>query len=74
MVAAAARRKLRTEGGVYRRDYVRTFAQHVVVGEKPATIMGTPAHLLAALSSVESAAFGVPSFVQEWRAREDSNP
>ena len=72
--AVAARRKLRTDNEAYGRDYVRAFAQHVVVGERSATIMGSPAHLLDALSSVESAAFGVPSFVQEWRARRDSNP
>lgn len=55
------------------RDYVRAFAQHVVVGEKSATIMRTPVNQLAALSSVESAAFGVRRFVPEWRARQDSN-
>ena len=75
-LAAAARGSLRMEGGGYRRDHLRAFAQRVEVADTEVRIMGSKSELLQTLvaaSSVESAAIGVRSSVLKWRAGEDSN-
>jgi hypothetical protein len=51
--ATTARRRLRQEGGGYRRDHLRAFAQRVEVGEGHACI-GSKGELLRALTSVSS--------------------
>lgn len=69
-----AREGLRLEGGGYRRDHLRSFAQRVQVADKEVRIMGSKSELLRALvaaSSVESAAFGVRSSVLKWRASQN---
>ncbi|MCJ8507939.1 recombinase family protein [Rhizobium lemnae] len=74
-LSAAARGSLRIEGGGYRRDYLRAFAQRVEVADDEIRIMGTKSELLQTLvaaSSVESAAIGVRSSVLKWRTRRDS--
>ncbi|WP_183428989.1 recombinase family protein [Mesorhizobium sp. RMAD-H1] len=74
--SSAARNGLRLEGGGYRRDHLRAFAQRVEVADNEVRIMGSKSELLRTLvaaSSVESAAFGVRSSVLKWRARKDSN-
>jgi len=75
--ALAARRKLRTEDGTYRRDHLRALAQRVeVVDPSETRIMGSTTELLRTLvaaASAESAAAGVRSFIPKWRARRDSN-
>jgi len=71
-----ARERLHLEGGGYRRDHLRAFAQRVEVADHEVRIMGSKSKLLRALvaaSSVESAAFGVRSSVLKWRTRQDSN-
>ena len=75
--AAAAREKMRLEGGGYRRDHLRALAQRVEVDEREVRIMGSKNELLrtlAAANSAESAANGVPSFIPKWRRDRDSNP
>ena len=75
--AAAAREKMRLEGGGYRRDHLRALAQRVEVDEREVRIMGSKNELLrtlAAANSAESAANGVPSFIPKWRRERDSNP
>ena len=75
--AAAAREKMRLEGGGYRRDHLRALAQRVEVDEREVRIMGSKNELLrtlAAANSAESAANGVPSFIPKWRRGRDSNP
>jgi hypothetical protein len=65
-----------TEGGGYRRDYLRALAQRVEVDAQELRIMGSKSELLRALvaaSSAKTAGFGVPSSVPKWRARSDSN-
>ena len=75
-LSEAARGSLRIEGGGYRRDHLRAFAQRVEVADKEVRIMGSKSELLQTLvaaSSVESAAIGVRSSVLKWRTQEDSN-
>nr|WP_256387126.1 MULTISPECIES: recombinase family protein [unclassified Azospirillum] len=72
----AARSSLRMEGGGYRRDHLRAFAQRIEVADDEVRIMGSKSDLLQSLvaaSSGESAAIGVRSSVLKWRARKDSN-
>ena len=74
--ARTARKRMRIEGGGYRRDYLRALAQRVEVDAKELRIMGSKSELLRALvaaSSAKTAGFGVPSSVPKWRARRDSN-
>ncbi|NSZ58401.1 recombinase family protein [Agrobacterium tumefaciens] len=71
-----ARSSLRIEGGGYRRDHLRAFAQRVEVADDEVRIMGTKLDLLQSLvatSSGETAAFAVRSSVLKWRTRQDSN-
>ncbi len=75
--ATTARRRLRQEGGGYRRDHLRAFAQRVEVGEGHVRIMGSKGELLRALTSVssgKSAGIGMPTLGLKWRRRRDSNP
>ena len=74
--SSAARAGLRLEGGGYRRDHLRAFAQRVEVADTEVRITGSKSELLRTLvaaSSVKSAAFGVRSSVLKWRTRRDSN-
>ena len=71
-----ARKRMRIEGGGYRRDHLRALAQRIEVDAKEVRIMGSKSELLRTLvaaSSAKTAGFGVPSFVPKWRARRDSN-
>ena len=72
----AARGSLKMEGGGYRRDHLRAFAQRVEVADDEVRIMGSKSELLQTLvaaSCAESAATDVRSSVLKWRARHDSN-
>ena len=74
--ARTARKRMRTESGGYRRDYLRALAQRVEVDAQELRIMGSKSELLRTLvaaSSAKTAGFGVPSSVPKWRARRDSN-
>ena len=74
--SSAARAGLRLEGGGYRRDHLRAFAQRVEVADTEVRITGSKSELLRTLvaaSSVKSAAFGVRSSVLKWRTQQDSN-
>jgi len=74
--ARQARKRMRTEGGGYRRDHLRALAQRVEVDTKEVRILGSKSVLLRTLvaaSSAKTAGFGVTSFVPKWRARRDSN-
>ena len=66
-----ARKRMRTDGGGYRRDHLRALAQRVEVDQKELRIMGSKSVLLRTLVAAESAktaGFGVPSSVPKWRA------
>ena len=74
--ASQARKRMRIEGGGYRRDHLRALAQRIEVDAKEVRIMGSKSELLrtfVAASSAKTAGFGVPSFVPKWRTRHDSN-
>jgi site-specific DNA recombinase len=75
--AATARKRMRIEGGGYRRDHLRALAQRVEVADREVRIMGSKSDLLrtlAAISGVKSATGGVRSSVLDWRREWDSNP
>ena len=75
-LSQAARRNLRIEGGGYRRDHLRAFAQRVEVADDEVRIMGTKSDLLQTLVAAwsgETAASAVRSSVLKWRTRQDSN-
>jgi len=68
--AATARKRMRIEGGGYRRDHLRALAQRVEVADHEVRIMGSKSDLLktlAAISGVKSATGGVRSSVLDWR-------
>jgi hypothetical protein len=70
--ARTARKRMRTDGGGYRRDHLRALAQRVEVDQKELRIMGSKSVLLRTLvaaSGVKTTGFGVPSSVPKWRAR-----
>lgn len=74
--ARTARKRMRADGGGYRRDHLHALAQRIEVDQKELRIMGSKSALLRTLVAVESvktAGFGVPSSVPDWRARRDSN-
>jgi site-specific DNA recombinase len=74
--ARTARKRMRIDGGGYRREHLRALAQRVEVDQKEPRIMGSKSVLLRTLvaaSSAKTAGFGVPSSVPKWRARRDSN-
>ncbi|MEH3091341.1 MAG: recombinase family protein [Agrobacterium cavarae] len=75
-LSETARRSLRIEGGGYRRDHLRAFAQRVELADDEVRIMGRKSDLLQTLvaaSSGETAGFAVRSSVLKWRTRQDSN-
>ncbi len=75
-LSQAARSSLRIEGGGYRRDHLRAFAQRVEVADDEVRIMGRKSDLLQSLvaaSSGKTAALPVRSSVLKWRTRQDSN-
>ena len=68
--AATARKRMRIEGGGYRRDHLRALAQRVEVADHEVRIMGSKSDLLktlAAISGAKSATGGVRSSVLDWR-------
>jgi site-specific DNA recombinase len=68
--ARQARKRLRTDSGGYRRDYLRALAQRVEVDAQELRIIGSRSELLRTLvaaSSAKTAGFGVPSSVPKWR-------
>ena len=70
-LATQARKRMRTDGGGYRRDHLRALAQRVEVDAKEVRIMRAKSVLLCTLvaaSSAKTAGFGVPSSVPKWRA------
>ena len=68
--ARTARKRMRIDGGGYRRNHLRALAQRVEVDQKELRIMGSKSALLRTLvaaSSAKTAGFGVPSSVPKWR-------
>jgi site-specific DNA recombinase len=64
--ARTARKRMRIDGGGYRRDHLRALAQRVEVDQKELRIMRSKSALLRTLvapSGARTAGFGVPSSV-----------
>src|SRR5262245_66477080 len=75
--AATARKRMRIDGGGYRRDHLRAFAQRVEVADREVFIKGSKGELLRTLVAIgggKSADSVVPSSVLKWRKGWDSNP
>src|SRR5258708_5227485 len=75
--ARQARKRMRTEAGGYRRDYLRALAQRVEVDAQELRIMGSKSVLLRTLvaaSGAKTAGFGVPSSVPKWRRKRFEPP
>ena len=75
--AATARKRMRIEGGGYRRDHLRALAQRVEVADREVRIMGSKSDLLrtrAAISGAKSATGGFRSSVLNWRKGCPVNP
>ena len=73
--ASTARKRMRIEGGGYRRDHLRALAQRVEVADHEVRIMGSKSDLLrtlAAISGVKSATGGVRSSVLNWRTSQST--
>jgi site-specific DNA recombinase len=68
--AVTARKRMRIEGGGYRRDHLRALAQRVEVADREVRIMVSKSDLLrtlAAISGVKSDTDGIRSSVLDWR-------
>jgi site-specific DNA recombinase len=66
--ARMARRRIRLEGGGYRRDHLRALAQRIEVDAKEVRIMGSKSELLRTLvaaSSAKTAGFWRAQFCTE---------
>ena len=71
--ANVARARLRDENASLRKGYMRHLVSRVEVGEREIRISGPHASLADGVLDSGSGAAGVPSFVQGWWARQDSN-
>jgi hypothetical protein len=75
--AREARKRLRSDSGGYRRDYLRALTQRIEVDAHELRIMGVKSELLctlAAAAGAKTAGFGVPSSVPKWGDLRGSNP
>ncbi len=71
--AETARRRIRLEGGGYRRDHLRALAQRVEVADGEVRIMGSKSRLLQVLTA-KNGVNSVPTQGLKWRTGWDSNP
>ena len=71
--AETARRRIRLEGGGYRRDHLRALAQRVEVADGEVRIMGSKSRLLQVLTG-KNGVNSVPTQGLKWRRGWDSNP
>jgi site-specific DNA recombinase len=77
--ANTARKRMRADGGGYRRDHIRLLAQRVEVTDREIRIKGSKSNLLRTLSAISSSRvksdiLGVPSFVPKWWRACVTNP
>jgi site-specific DNA recombinase len=68
--ASIARRRIRLDGGGYRRDHLRALAQRVDVDKGEIRITGSKSNLLRVLATngVGTTVGGVPTVVPNWRS------
>jgi len=71
----AVRKELLSPDGPVAKNYLRVLVSEIRVYPRKATITGSPAALVEAASKWKPGTKGmVPSFISEWRARQESNP
>lgn len=70
----ALRAKLRDRSSTFAKDYLRTVVSEIRVTGQTATIAGSYAQLMSAVAQKKKESDQVPSFMRDWRARQDSNP
>jgi site-specific DNA recombinase len=68
------RAKLRDPNLTFAKDYLGALLDEVRIVGNTATITGSNAALLLAVAGKKKGTDEVPSFMREWRARQDSNP
>ncbi len=67
------RAKLQDRSSPFAKDYLHTLVDRITVYEGTATIRGSNAKLLQMAGGTRKGTDQVPSFMRDWRAREDSN-
>jgi site-specific DNA recombinase len=72
-LAQTARRRIRVEGGGYRRDHLRALARRVEVDTGKVRIMGSKSRLRQTLVAGDGVN-PVPTQGLKWRTQKDSNP
>jgi hypothetical protein len=68
--AATARRRMRIDGGGYRRDHLRALARRVEVADREVRIMGSKSDLLRTLAAICGAKIGYWRRSQVWTGGE----
>ncbi len=67
------RAKLQDRSSPFAKDYLHALVDRITVYEGTATIRGSNARLLQMAGGTKKGTDQVPSFMSDWRAREDSN-
>ena len=70
----ALRAKLQDRNSTFAKDYLRAVVGETRVTGNTAVISGSYAQLMAAVAQKKTEDKQVPSFMRDWRARQDSNP
>ncbi len=68
------RAKLLDKSSTFAKDYLHSLVEEVRVEGNAATITGSNSALIAAVAVKKEGTGSVPSFMRDWRARQDSNP
>ena len=67
------RARLRDRASGFAKDYLRAVVDEIRVEGNAATISGSYERLIAAVANKKEGSVTVPSFMPEWRARQESN-
>ncbi len=67
------RARLRDKSSGFAKDYLRAVVDEIRIEGKAATISGSYERLVAAVANKKEGTGLVPSFMREWRARQESN-
>jgi len=72
--AKVIRTKLEDQSSTFAKDYLAALVDEIRVTGDTATISGSYGRLLGAVLEKKEDTKQVPSFIPDWRARQDSNP
>ncbi|MBV8029897.1 MAG: zinc ribbon domain-containing protein [Betaproteobacteria bacterium] len=70
----AIRARLRDRASGFAKDYLRAVVDEIRIEGNAATISGSYERLVAAVANKKEDTGSVPSFMRDWRARQDLNP